>query len=181
MGEREYLSLPVPVEFLPQMTAYLADLERGIRVEGDEPAAPSARAAAVPDPETGSNGTVRRKAGIVWSADQWASVHDKENVSSGRVLRFVNQLPVGEANAAPLGKLAAQAAMSGSELRAALSWLTRHVRRTPGVYPTDSWPFGWKVGQKVDPQNPFEFHYWISPEQRATVAGSLPRWLEQEA
>lgn len=99
--------------------------------------------------------TVRRRAGIVWNANQWADLQIKSSISSLRVLRLVDRLPRSEAEAAPLSVLAKDAEMSDSELRAALSfWLTRHLRSDRQVFPTDSWPFSWKVGPDVDPTNP---------------------------
>lgn len=174
---REYMNLPVPVEFLTQMTLHLADLERGLPTTIGGVAD---QQEVEPDPETGSQGTVRRKAGVVWTPDQWANLHHKGTVSSIRVFQFANKLPVGEEAAKPLSELAKLAGITDNELRAALSWLTRYIRKTPQVYPTDSWPFGWKVGKQVDPANPFEFHYWISEEQKATVIDGIEQWLDEE-
>lgn len=174
------MSLPVPVEFLRDMTLHLADLERGLAARSPLGSPADSLADGDVDPETGSQSTVRRKAGIVWTAEQWEGLHRKANISSARVLSIVAKLPVGEADARPLSALAADAGMSDDELRAALSWLTRHVRATPDLYPVASWPFGWKVGQQVDSENPHVYHYWFSEEQSVAYREGLDRWLDAE-
>ena len=184
MTERQYVQFPVPVEYTAAVTMFLADLERGLQPAPEAYGAGGAGDDLDPltpmDPTTGSNATVRRKAGIVWTPDEYDAFFDNATLSKERIYSFFAKLPIGEENAQPTSEIVANIGnIKDTEIRAALSWLTKFLRNNPDTYASDSWPFGWKVGKQVDPNNPYEFHYWLSQDQANAYKAGLVRWLER--
>lgn len=165
-----FVPVHVPLELLPTVYRLLADHADSLTDAG---AAPIGVEHNVPDSvrdgETDGRapGAPRAKPGRVWSDSEYRRLLEEKTVSAERVRRIMNAMLV---KGAPKGRvstsqLADETGLKDTQIRAALSWLTRFMRANPGTFHTDDWPFGWAVGRGVDPNNPTEFHYVMSDEQ----------------
>lgn len=169
----DFVSLPVRTELLPAVLRLLADQEEARSRDTSPtpiPAGGVTRGIVGADEASGrASGTPRSNAGRVWSDGEYRRLLDEKTTSAERVRQIMNAMLV---HGAPAGRvstsqLATETGLKETQIRAALSWLTRFMRANGEQFMDDKWPFGWAVGRQVDPENPTEFHYEMSEEQAA--------------
>ena len=87
-------------------------------------------------------------------------------------------LAIGEALCEADGRLRMSELVSGVRTTAipqALGKLSEYIRRHMDTFDNKwRWPFGWEFGRNVDSEHPREFHYDMTPAQRAAWREAYP-------
>jgi hypothetical protein len=163
---------PVPVDFVPDVTALLDRLTRETSSEyrhdasepHDHPGAPDGK-----DAVPGSASTQRSHPGIAWTPAQLDRLLAKSHLSARRVFAQLDAIAAQSAGTYLSSTALAEA--TGETLAAnkhALSWLGKYSLRAAeeGELPANQWPMGWAYGANINEDRPFEFHYFMSEEQK---------------
>lgn len=160
----DYCWMPVETRFADRVTAFLEDLRR----HEDRPIATP--------PRTGKRH--KNDGGILWAGVDLARFMEAGQRSYQRVRAFADVLADSPGTVFTTTEACERAGVESTQLRAALGKFTQWMQVSTDY---DEWPFGWAFGEVVDPDNPTEYHYRMSPEQarawtdaRRRTSGDLP-------
>lgn len=185
-----FLSLPMPARFVPQVTAFLASLYSAeaaksleaadapvrngevIEVQSPDPLAVDPAPANGADVDDDLNG-LRVWSGPhpVWAEETYEALIKKGDVSSDRMVAFMDHLGVGRENALEIPAVAERIAADGRPMTAeninvALRWFGKFTRKSfPGVE-GHVWPF--EIGGQDYPKGytgSRHLLFWLEPEQ----------------
>lgn len=166
--ETDYIPFPVPKQFVPEVTAFVARLldEQGTPSRQSAVSDSIARMPAARVSREAASSNSQWSDGVVWTEGMFEALRaDDHLVSQGRVLKILDTLTIGKESALPLEECAALAGLNDDEFRHALGWLTKFTKKHPKLWDESTWPFGWHKG--YNPDRPGIFYYWMSEQQAA--------------
>lgn len=124
----------------------------------------------------GSGRRRNNNGGGLWRAGEYDAFLAAKQVSYRRVRAFCDVIAAAPGQQFTTSAVSAAAGIAPSELRAALGKFTTWMYTN--VVSTDEWPFGWAYGDGIDPENPYEFHYWMSDELASAWSAARERTPE---
>lgn len=120
------------------------------------------------DSASGSWLTRQGRDGVVWPPSGYRALADwKAERTRERILAIGEALCEADGRLR-MTELAEVSGVSATAIPQALGKLSEYISRHMDTFDNKwRWPFGWEVGRKVDPEHPREFHYYMTPAQRA--------------
>ena len=162
-----WVYIPVPIDHAAAALDAVASLVNG---RAAAPATTAEIEFATPAPsepaERGSAATSSGNQNGVWPQAGYDALRASTTVSASRVVRIGDVLAT--ADLVSMTDLARLSGVAASEIRQALGKLTLFVEARPEIYgEAVVWPFGWWYGRDISTEDPREFHYNMTDEQKA--------------
>lgn len=149
----DYISMPVPTQFVPQVTELIASL---FRAEGAADANAGRARNGAPGTEMG-----RSDDGFEWTSEQYQALLDKGVVSSRRMVALLNALSVDTPEA--LDVIAERTEHTHEELQAAVRWLGKFTDQSD-LFPENEWCFRYQTFPDDDGRRGMK--YWFTSNQK---------------
>jgi hypothetical protein len=164
--------MPVEPQYAPEVQSLLQSLRA--RDGAEIGAAPAVDADGA---QTFGGRRRNNDGGVVWADDEYDVFMAAGKESYRRVRAFADVLAGSPGERFTTTAACETAGISPTQLRAALGKFTTWMKAT---IDNGQWPFGWAYGDKVDPNNPSEFHYGMSREQAAAWRAAHERTSNSE-
>lgn len=150
----DYISMPVPAQFVPQVTEFLAGL---FQTEGSVGTEAGRARNGAPGTDSG-----RSDDGYVWTDEQYQALLNKDVVSSHRVVALLNALRVDTPET--LDVVAERTEYTYEELQAAIRWLGKFTAQSD-LFPENEWCFRYATHADDDGR---WMRYWFTSNQKET-------------